>query len=290
MSTALQLMNTPLPVLGENINAYMHGINQLALLSKEEEYALALRYQDHNDLGAAQQLVLGQLRYVVRIARGYSGYGLGLADLVQEGTIGLMKAVKRFDPRIGVRLVSFAVHWIKSEIHEFIIRNWRIVKIATTKAQRKLFFNIRKSKKRLGWFSHDEVQGVAKDLGVTPKEVLEMEKRLNAYDLAFDLEGQDEDEGRALAPAEYLTADHCNNPSEQIENRDTTACDHQQLAAALEQLDSRSQEIVKSRWLTDEKTTLKYLAQRFEISIERVRQLENSAMKALRHCLQAPAA
>jgi RNA polymerase sigma-32 factor len=276
---ALQRISNTLPVYTDSLQSYLQQINAIPLLSQEEEFTLAKRYREQGDLGAAQQLVLSHLRYVAKIAKGYNGYGLALNDLIQEGTIGLMKAVKRFDPAKGVRLVSFAVHWIKSEIHEFVIRNWRIVKIATTKAQRKLFFNLRQSKKRLGWFSQEEVQSVANDLGVSPKDVLEMETRLNAHDHTFDM--TEDDEETAFSPVQYLPAAIENEPDFDSGYEQPQA----ELQAVLETLDPRSQDIVAKRWLNDEKMSLKELAEHHQISIERVRQLEKTAFQKMRQAL-----
>lgn len=278
--------NIHLPV--SSLEAYIGYVHQIPLLTQAEEYQLATRLQKDNDLEAAKQLVLSQARYVVRIAKGYLGYGLSLGDLIQEGNIGLMKAVKRFDPEMGVRLVTFAVHWIKSEIHEFILKNWRIVKIATTKAQRKLFFNLRSAKKRLGWFTQDEVNEVAKDLGVKPETVYEMEMRLSAGDLAFEghaHDHEDEEENHALIPASYL-ADNRYNPSQQLENANWLEQSGTDLHAALSQLDERSQEILHARWLDDDKSTLQELADKYNVSAERIRQLEKNALLKLREALE----
>jgi len=268
-----------------SIDAYISAAYQLPMLSAEEEHSLAVRLRDQNDLEAARTLVFSHLRFVVRIARGYSGYGLALPDLIQEGTVGLMKAVRRFNPDMGVRLVSFAVHWIKAEMHEFILRNWRIVKVATTKAQRKLFFNLRSAKKRLGWFSQEEVEGVARDLGVKPETVLEMESRLNGQDLAFDGRESDDDE-RPIAPATYLP-DMRMEPSHQLERADTEENERGQLYAALEGLDERSQAILKERWLSEQKATLHELADRYGVSAERIRQIEKNAMNKIKATLIA---
>jgi RNA polymerase sigma-32 factor len=263
-----------------SLDAYIERVSRIPVLTREEEVALARRYRGDDDLDAARQLVLSHLRFVVHIARGYVGYGLPMGDLVQEGNVGLMKAVKRFDPDVGVRLVSFAVHWIRAEIHEYVLRNWRLVKIATTKAQRKLFFNLRRLKKNLAWLTDAETRAVAQDLGVTAEEVTEMEKRLSARDLSFDPmpDGDDED---AYSPAVYLsTADA--DPStlvERAEWEDTTA---DRLAAALETLDARSRDILRSRWMSGEKATLHELAERYGVSAERIRQLEVNAIKKLR--------
>jgi RNA polymerase sigma-32 factor len=253
------------------------------MLSAEKEKALAKRLQEDKDLDAAKELIMSHLRFVVHIARGYSGYGLPQADLIQEGNIGLMKAVKRFNPEVGVRLVSFAVHWIKAEIHEYVLRNWRVVKVATTKAQRKLFFNLRKMKKRLGWFNQDEVETVAKELGVSSKEVMEMEARMSAHDQAFELSSDDDDskEGSTYSPAMYLE-DKRSDLAEEIETEDYEAHTQKKLFSAMSELDERSQDIVQSRWLSESKVTLHDLAAKYEVSAERVRQLEQNAMKKLR--------
>ncbi len=267
-----------------NIESYVAAAYQLPMLTAEEEKSYAERLRDQHDLDAARALVMSHLRFVVRIARQYAGYGLPQQDLIQEGTVGLMKAVKRFDPDMGVRLVSFAVHWIKAEIHEFILRNWRIVKVATTKAQRKLFFNLRSAKQRLGWFTHDEVNAVAKELGVKPETVLEMEARMSNNDVAFDVDADDED-GPA-APATYLP-DMRMEPSTQLERWDEEETDRDQLYAALEGLDERSRTILQARWLSEKKATLHELAERYGVSAERIRQIEKNAMKKLRMQLAA---
>jgi len=270
-----------------NIDAYISAAYQLPMLSADEERALAVRLRDENDLEAARVMVLSHLRFVIRVARGYSGYGLALPDLIQEGTVGLMKAVRRFNPEMGVRLVSFAVHWIKAEIHEFVLRNWRIVKVATTKAQRKLFFNLRSSKKRLGWFSQEEVQGVAEELGVKPETVLEMEARLNNHDLAYDGAGRDsDDEHLPAAPAAYLT-DMRMEPASQLEKLDSEERGKADLYEALDGLDERSRAILQARWLSETKATLHELADRFGVSAERIRQIEKSAMKKLKDRIDA---
>ncbi|MEW6648238.1 MAG: RNA polymerase sigma factor RpoH [Pseudomonadota bacterium] len=282
MSKALQLqVNIPLG----SIEAYTQAINRIPMLTAEEERELAVRLREDNDLEAARRLVMAHLRFVAHIARGYSGYGLPQADLVQEGNIGLMKAVKRFDPDQGVRLVSFAVHWIRAEIHEFILRNWRIVKVATTKAQRKLFFNLRSSKKRLGWFSKEEVDAVARDLGVPAATVLEMESRLAGQDVTFDAQSDDDDE--VMAPAAYL-ADSRFEPAAQLEAANFEADNSQRLHSALATLDERSRDIVTARWLSEDgKTTLQDLADKYNVSAERIRQLEKNAMNKLRNMLAA---
>lgn len=269
-----------------NIEAYIHHVKQIPILTAEEEKALAIRLQENNDLDAARQLVLSQLRFVVHVARGYAGYGLPQADLIQEGNIGLMKAVKRFDPAKEVRLVSFAVHWIKAEMHEFILRNWKIVKVATTKAQRKLFFNLRKSKKRLGWFSNDEVEAVAHDLGVEPNVVREMESRLTNVDASFNASGEQDDESDHLAPESYLK-DEAADPSLMLEHSDWREKSVDNLTSALSSLDERSQDILTQRWLNEDKSTLQALANQYDVSAERIRQLEKNAMKKLKMSLAA---
>jgi RNA polymerase sigma-32 factor len=274
-------MNRSLAVLPTGtIDAYISAAYQIPVLTPEEERELAVRLRDENDMTAARQLVLSHLRFVIRIARGYLGYGLPLPDLIQEGSVGLMKAVRRFEPDMGVRLVSFAVHWIRAEIHEYILRNWRIVKVATTKAQRKLFFNLRSAKKRLGWFSREEVEGVAGELGVKPETVLEMEARLANQDLSFDADDSDDDEAPA-APATYLP-DMRMEPASQLEREDTDSDRRERLLAALEGLDQRSKTILQARWLTEKKQTLHELAQQFGVSAKRIRQIEKNAMKKLR--------
>ena len=269
-----------------DLSGYIQAVNRIPVLSAEEEHDLAVRLQRDDDLGAARRLVLSHLRFVVHIARGYNGYGLPLGDLIQEGNIGLMKAVKRFNPDVGVRLVSFAVHWIRAEMHEFILRNWRIVKVATTKSQRKLFFNLRSAKKRLGWLNGEEVAAVAKDLGVKPEAVLEMESRLSGQDVTFDPSADDDDESRSLAPAAYLQ-DSRMDPAVMLESSDWEANRLDALQGALEQLDERSRDILAQRWLADDKSTLQTLADRYQVSAERIRQLENNAMKKLKAVLEA---
>ena len=266
-----------------SIGAYINIVNEVPVLSKEEEQELALRYQQDNDLDAAQQLILSQLRFVVYIARSYSGYGLPISDLIQEGNMGLMKAVKRFDPEHGVRLVTYAVHWIRAEIHEFIFKNWKLVKIATTKAQRKLFFNLRKAKKNLGWLTKQETESIAKDLGVKPKEVTLMEQRFASKDLAFDLGSKDSEEDY-VAPAGYLPSPN-SDPAEMVEESNWLTENTQRLSSALNNLDERSKNILKSRWLSEKKRTLKDLSGQYNISIERVRQIEESAISQLRETL-----
>ncbi len=281
MSKALEL-KLALPT--GNLAAYRQAVNSVPMLSAAEEKELAERYQATQDLDAAWQLVTSHLRFVVRVAHGYSGYGLQEADLIQEGNIGLMKAVKRFDPTVGVRLVSFAVHWVRAEIHEYILRNWRIVKVATTKAQRKLFFNLRGAKKRLGWLNRAEVDAVADDLGVSPEVVLEMEKRLSAHDAAFDAQAGDDEDGARFAPAGYLQ-DTRFEPAALVEEEDWGAHSGRRLHEALEDLDARSCDIVQKRWLNEDKVTLQDLADTYGISAERVRQIEKNAMSKLKTAL-----
>ena len=275
----------PMTLPTGNMDAYVSAAFQLPMLSAEEEHDLAVRLRDRQDLAAAQALVMSHLRFVVRIARGYNGYGLPQSDLIQEGTVGLMKAVRRFDPDMGVRLVSFAVHWIKAEIHEYILRNWRIVKVATTKAQRKLFFNLRSAKKKLTWLSHDEVNAVAEDLGVAAREVREMESRLYGQDLGFDGAQDDDDDGAAYAPVHYLE-DKRYDPATQLESADWSDSSVNQLQQGLEQLDARSRDILYQRWLAEEKATLHELAAKYQVSAERIRQLEKNAMNKLKKSLE----
>ncbi len=280
MSKSLQLQ---FAVSSGSLESYLQAARNIPILSAEEERELAVQLQDHGDLEAAQKLVLSHLRFVAHVARSYSGYGLALADLVQEGNIGLMKAVKRFDPTVGVRLISFAVYWIRAEIHEFILRNWRIVKVATTKAQRKLFFNLRSKKKQLGWFSDAEVSSVAEDLGVKRTDVLEMEKRLSGLDIGFD-GPDDNDENIAPAPANYLE-DNSLEPARLIEQSDWSENQETRLYTALKDLDDRSRDILQQRWLTENKSTLHQLADKYGISAERIRQLESNAIKKLRNVI-----
>ena len=263
-----------------SIEAYINAAYQVPVLTAGEEMDLAERLRDHDDLYAARRLILSHLRFVVRIARGYLGYGLPLADLIQEGSVGLTKAVRRFEPDLGVRLVSFAVHWIRAEIHEYILRNWRIVKVATTKAQRKLFFNLRSRKKRLGWFSSDEVDEVARELGVKPEVVLQMESRMANSDVTFDASDKDDDEAPS-APAAYLP-DTRMEPAALLEHADTEKDQRERLFAEFSKLDERSKAILESRWLSEKKETLRDLAQRFGVSGERIRQIENDALNKLR--------
>ena len=271
-----------------SFDAYLDRVSRIPVLSREREQELALRFRQNNDLASARELVLSHLRFVVHIARGYSGYGLPLNDLVQEGNIGLMKAVKRFDPTVGVRLVSFAVHWIRAEIHEHVLRNWRLVKVATTKAQRKLFFNLRRMKKNLTWLSPEETQAVAADLGVTPAEVTEMERRLSARDLSFDISSTDGEDEDSYGPAAYLPALDA-DPAEQAEREEWSSTSSEQLAAALERLDDRSRTILQRRWMSDDKATLHELADEYGVSAERIRQIEVGAINRLRGLLPAPA-
>ncbi|MCK4869824.1 MAG: RNA polymerase sigma factor RpoH [Gammaproteobacteria bacterium] len=280
MTKELQLRELSMPI--GSLDSYIYWVNQAPMLTLEEEQDLAARLQKFDDIEAARKLVMSHLRFVVKVARGYAGYGLAQADLIQEGTIGLMKAVKRFDPSVGVRLVSFAVHWIKAEIHEFVLKNWRIVKVATTKAQRKLFFNLRKMSKRLGWNTKAEVEDIAKTLNVSTKEVLTMEARLNNYDEAFDSPVGDED---TFAPANYLE-DKTSDPALLLENNNFQNDQTQKLKLALTKLDARSIDILQSRWLTEKKTTLHNLAAKYNVSAERIRQLEKQAMQKMRSYIE----
>tara|TARA_R110002050_G_scaffold9504_1_gene33074 strand:+ start:215921 stop:216784 length:864 start_codon:yes stop_codon:yes gene_type:complete len=286
MTTSVAQYNLALASVG-NVDSYTNLVHSTPMLTAEEEYELATRLQQNGDVDAAQRLILSHLRFVNRIAKGYSGYGLPVADLVQEGNIGLMKAVKRFDPDKGVRLVSFAVHWIRAEIHEYVIRNWRIVKIATTKAQRKLFFNLRSAKKRLGWLNPEEVEAVAADLGVTPDNVMDMERRLSQPDTSFDLPNDaDNDDDYSFSPSAYLEGPANADPSIELEQIDFADNQHQKLVDALETLDERSRDIVSQRWLNDDgKSTLHTLADQYQVSAERIRQIENNAMKKLKHLM-----
>lgn len=282
MTNALMLRGQTLPVPVGNLESYIHAIHSIPVLEAEEERELADRLKYAGDLEAARQLILHNLRFVVKVARGYSGYGLPLGDLVQEGNVGLMKAVKRFEPDMNVRLISFAVHWIRAEIHEFILRNWKIVKVATTKAQRKLFFNLRSSKQRLGWLNHEEAQSMADDLGVTTAEVLEMEKRLSAHDVAFDLGvDQDDEDTASFSPSQYLAADDA-DPAKKLEAEEWDTYTRERFQNAMASLDARSQDILASRWLVENKATLHELAEKYSVSAERIRQLENAAINKLR--------
>jgi len=266
-----------------SLDAYLDRVSRVPMLSREDEQALALRFRTEGDVEAARALVLSHLRFVVHIARGYSGYGLPVGDLVQEGNVGLMKAVKRFDPAVGVRLVSFAVHWIRAEIHEYVLRNWRLVKVATTKAQRKLFFNLRRMKKNLSWLTADETATVARELGVSPAEVTEMERRLSAREIAFDPTPLESDEDEAHSPVAYLPAPDA-DPAEQVETAEWDEQTHTRLTTALQSLDARSRDILASRWMSSEaeKPTLHDLAAKYSVSAERIRQLEANAIKKLR--------
>ncbi len=273
-------MNLQIALPLGSLESYIHAANEIPMLTPDREQELFKQLKSEDNLEAARELVLSHLRFVIKVARGYNGYGLPQADLIQEGNIGLMKAVKRFDPDYGVRLVSFAVHWIRAEIHEYILRNWRVVKVATTKAQRKLFFNLRSAKQRLGWLNRDEVDSVAKDLGVSASDVMEMEKRLSAYDLSFDSSAADDDDD-TVSPVLYIE-DQRDGPEQQVELNQNETVDQDKLSLALESLDNRSREIIHKRWLHNDKATLHELAQRFNVSAERIRQLEQNAMKNLR--------
>ncbi len=286
-STALVANNLPIPSALGSLDAYIGAVHQIPVLSVDEEQDLARRFRDDTDLDAARELVHSHLRFVVHVARGYNGYGLALGDLIQEGNIGLMKAVKRFDPDMGVRLVSFAVHWIRAEMHEFILKNWRIVKVATTKAQRKLFFNLRKSKKRLGWMNAAEVTAVAKDLNVSEREVLEMESRLSGRDIGFDAPGDEDDDHAPPSPAAYLVAND-EDPSMAYERADSEDNQLQLLREGLAELDARSRDIIRRRWLdADSKVTLQELADEYGVSAERIRQVEANALKKMKALFSA---
>ncbi len=279
--------NMPLAVPGNDLDAYIQAVNAVPVLSVEEEKTLAERLYYHDDLEAARSMVLAHLRFVVHIARSYSGYGLALSDLIQEGNVGLMKAVRRFDPTKGVRLVSFAVHWIRAEIHEFVLRNWRIVKVATTKAQRKLFFNLRGAKKKLGRLNPEETDRIAEDLGVSSAQVKEMEGRMGAFDAAFDAPANEDEDNAVPAPSQYLHSEG-NDPAEMLADYDLAEQSHQQLGLALEQLDERGRDILQRRWLSeDNRSTLQSLADEYGVSAERIRQLENNAIKKLRGAMTA---
>ncbi len=278
MSKALATIAMSVPQ--GNIESYITAIHSVPVLSPENEKELAVRYKDSGDLNAVRELILSHLRFVVHIARSYKGYGLPQADLIQEGNVGLMKAVKRFDPEVGVRLVSFAVHWIKAEIHEFVLKNWRIVKVATTKAQRKLFFNLRSAKKSLNWLNNDEIKAVADDLNVSEIEVRRMESRLNSRDTGYDLPN-DADEETSFAPAAYLESEN-SDPADTVEQENWADHHQTKLMNALKTLDDRSQAILNARWLADEKSTLQELANQYEVSAERIRQLEKNAMNKLK--------
>jgi RNA polymerase sigma-32 factor len=289
MSSALIAKQTGLVFAGPigSLDAYIDRVSQIAVLSKEDEVALATQFRSEGDIEAARQLVLSHLRFVVHIARGYLGYGLPMGDLVQEGNVGLMKAVKRFDPGVGVRLVSFAVHWIRAEIHEYVLRNWRLVKVATTKSQRKLFFNLRRMKKNLAWLSEEETRAVAKDLGVDERDVREMEQRLSARDMSFD-PTPDTDEEESYSPAMYLPARN-SDPAIEVEREEWEEDSSERLSVAIEKLDERSRNILKRRWMTDDKATLHELADEYGISAERVRQVETNAISKLKGLMAVPA-
>ena len=282
-SNALVANNLPIPSAMGSLEAYIGAVHQIPVLCVEDEQRLAVRLREHNDIAAAQELILSHLRFVVHVARGYSGYGLQLGDLIQEGNIGLMKAVKRFDPTVGVRLVSFAVHWIRAEMHEFIIKNWRIVKVATTKAQRKLFFNLRKSKTRLGWLNAEEVRTVARDLNVSEHEVLEMEARLSGRDIGFDAPDDGDDDHAPPAPVNYLVANNDIDPAMAYESANDEDTQLDLLREGMARLDARSRDIIKRRWLDpDSKVTLQELADEYGVSAERIRQVEANALKKMK--------
>lgn len=282
MSTSLQVVEHLSP--GRDLDAYVANVSTIPILNAEEEKTLAERLFFDNDLEAARQLVMSHMRFVVHIARSYQGYGLPLGDLIQEGNVGLMKAVKRFDPTMGVRLVSFAVHWIKAEMHEFILKNWRIVKVATTKAQRKLFFNLRSQKKGLGWMNNDEVNAIAEDLGVDAATVRQMEGRMAATDMAFDAPSDADDDAAVMAPSMFLE-DHSADPALMLEHQNYEENNNQQLAEAMSELDERARDILAQRWLVEEKATLHELAAKYEVSAERIRQIEKNAMKKLKNAI-----
>ncbi|MEE9328467.1 MAG: RNA polymerase sigma factor RpoH [Cocleimonas sp.] len=281
MTNTLTIQNTTMPVLSGSLESYIQSVREIPVLEKSAEQALAVKLRENDDLEAARQLIMHNLRFVIKVARGYSGYGLPLADLVQEGNVGLMKAVKRFDPAVNVRLVSFAVHWIRAEIHEFILKNWKIVKVATTKAQRKLFFNLRSKKKRLAWMNQAEVNDIANDLGVTGKDVLEMEKRMSGQDIGFDLSSANDDDDSTYSPNQYLQSDVI-DPSEHTESSDWESHTKGLFKNAMSTLDERSKDILASRWLTDKKATLQDLAKKYNVSAERIRQIESNAIDKLK--------
>ena len=285
MSQALVTANLPVPSVVGSLDAYISAVHRIPVLSQEEEQSLSRRYNESDDLESARKLVMSHLRFVVHVARGYSGYGLQLSDLIQEGNIGLMKAVKRFNPDQGVRLVSFAVHWIRAEMHEFILRNWRIVKVATTKAQRKLFFNLRKSKKRLGWMNAEEVRTVAKDLGVPEATVREMESRLSGRDIGFEAPADAEEDAKP-APEAFLIDDGA-DPYDNVADADQADNQLDTLSTALQKLDERSRDIIQRRWLNEDKATLQDLADEYGVTAERIRQVEANAMKKMRSLFAA---
>ena len=282
MTTEVALRDSTLILNGSigSLDHYVQAVSAVSVLTKEEEIELAKRLYSEDDLNAAQELILSHLRFVVHIARGYSGYGLPLGDLIQEGNVGLMKAVKRFDPNVGVRLVSFAVHWIRAEIHDYVLKNWRLVKVATTKAQRKLFFNLRKAKKNLGWLSSTEREAIAKDLSVSIEEVSRMEQRLSGRDISYDASSTD-DEDFDFSPASSLPSPN-SDPAETVENVDWQSNSHDRLTAAVSELDDRSRDIVARRWLAEKKATLHELASEYGVSAERIRQIESNAIKKLK--------
>ena len=286
MSTGKELQAIDPTTPGRDLTAYIASVNGIAVLTPEQERELANQYYYDDNVDAARQLVMAHLRFVVHMAKTYSGYGLSQADLIQEGNVGLMKAVKRFNPEVGVRLVSFAVHWVKAEMHEYILRNWRIVKVATTKAQRKLFFNLRSSKKRLGWLNNEETEAVAEDLGVDAKVVRQMEGRMSAYDTSFDGEPDSDDDAVYRAPAYYLE-DQSSDFALNVEDAEWEEVTNTSLQLAMAELDDRSQDILKSRWLSDEKSTLHDLADKYGISAERIRQLEKNAMNKIKVHMEA---
>ena len=283
MSTELVTTNNTMPVLlgTSNLDAYIQAARRVPILTQEEEYQLAVDLQETGNIASAQKLVLPHLRFVIKVANNYSGYGLSIADLIQEGNIGLMKAVKRFNPEVGVRLVSFAVHWIKAEIHEYILKNWRIVKIATTKAQRKLFFKLRSQKTRLGWFKPEEITHVAETLGVTRENVMEMENRLNNHDIGFNMSSDEDDDSAYLAPENTLVSSTA-SPEYLLEHDDSEQRNNAQLSEALENLDERSKAIVSRRWLSEPKATLQELADEYGVSAERIRQIEKNAFNSMK--------
>jgi len=291
MTTAVALRKQELMLAGPvgSLDAYIQAVGSVPVLSKEDEQALAIRFREEGDLDAARELVLAHLRFVVHIAKGYTGYGLPLGDLIQEGNVGLMKAVKRFDPAVGVRLVSFAVHWIRAEIHEYVLRNWRLVKVATTKAQRKLFFNLRKYKRSLGWLTAEETQAVARDLGVSTDEVTEMERRLASRDLSYDPAPDVTDDDETYSPSSYLPAPD-SDPAVAVERAEWDDDVTEKVAQAMAQLDARSQAVLRARWMGENKATLHELAEEYGVSAERIRQIEANAIKKLRKLVVAEGA
>lgn len=277
-------VSVTMPVLSGSLESYIQSVREIPVLDKDEEKALAVRLTQQNDLEAARKLIMHNLRFVIKVARGYGGYGLPLADLIQEGNVGLMKAVKRFDPAVNVRLVSFAVHWIRAEIHEYILKNWKIVKIATTKAQRKLFFNLRSKKKRLAWMDQAEVEDIANDLGVSGKDVLEMEKRMSGQDIGFDLSSDQDEDDYAYSPSQYLQTEVV-DPSVALESEDWDEHTRSMLGKAMLTLDERSKDILASRWMVEKKATLQELADKYDVSAERIRQIENNAIQKLKEAV-----